>query len=278
MSEILDQLTTEHVNEVSLQRFQAKFACILNSLQNKDDEEESFAVLNSLEHLILSDLLNLKEQKMFMNSSENQSLIERSRRLNAFVDSCIERTFSHAMIHERLNDHFMCANNPLFHPYLERFDALAREETTLLKASSNDKILFIGGGAFPITAIHYVKKTGCQLHCVEKLPERAHIARQVVSSMGMDEDIKILVAEGQKVDCSIYDAIVVGVLAIPKREIIGQIIHTAKKDVRVICRTTIGVRGALCAPLNEDDCLSLQEIQRAIATKNQTLTSILFRK
>ncbi len=276
MSAVLDQYPTVH--GTPLQRFQTNFASILNSLQNDADEEESFTTLNSLEHLILSDMLSFEDQKAFMNSPENQPLIERSRKLNAFVDSCIERTFSHAMIHEGLNNHFMRSNNPLFHPYLERFNALARDETALLKVSSKDKVLFIGGGAFPITAIHYVKKTGCHLHCVEKLPERAQIARQVLSTMKMEAQIKILVAEGQKVDCSEYDAIVVGVLAIPKREIVRQIIETAKEDVRIICRTTIGVRSALCAPLNEEDCLSLRAIQRVIATTNQTLTSILFRK
>lgn len=267
----------QKIGDSSLHKFTTNFVRILNNLQ-ENDEEISFAVLNALEHLILSDILSIEEQRIFMDAPENHTSIARVRRLNGFVDSCLERTFSQQIIQGHLSKQFLNLNNPLFHPYLERFDSLAREETALLKISSKDKVLFIGGGAFPITAIHYAKKTGCLVHCVEKLSDRKEIAETVIAALGMEKQVKILLAEGQKVDCSSYDAIVVGVLAIPKKEIIQQIITAAKPDVRIICRTTIGVREMLCAPLKPEETLSLKEIGRAIGTANQTLTSLLFAK
>ncbi len=257
-------------------RFRANFASILNALKNEENEEECFAQLNSIEHLILSDMLTWKEQQAFMSAPENATLISRLRKLNIFVDFCYERLFSQSILKGEKMNELRDLSNPLFHPYLERFDTLTRNEVALLELTAHDTLLFIGGGVFPISAIQYVKQTGCTVHCIEKLPERAELAKQVVSALGMGDRIKIVLAEGQKIDCSPYNAIVVGVLAIPKKEIIKSILNTANENVRIICRTTMGVREALLTPMKNEEALSLKEIKRTIATESQILTPVLY--
>lgn len=262
----------------SSERFKIHLTALLDSLENEENGEENFAVLSAIEHLILSDMLSWEEQFAFMSSSENKSLIDRLKKLNIAVDFYFEEIFSQSILKGEKMIELMHVSNPLFHPYLERFDTLTRNEVNLLQASSQDTILFIGSGAFPITAIQYVKQTGCTVHCVEKLAERAEIAQKVVNALGMGNQIKMLVTEGQKIDCSPYDAIVVGVLAIPKEEIIQNIIQSAREDARIICRTTIGLREALLSPLKEGESLSLKAIEKKVATGNQILTPILFSK
>jgi len=263
-------------NLSSLARFRASFISILDALKNEENEEESFAQLNSIEHLIMSDMLTWEEQQHFMNAPENATHIARLRKLNIFVDFCYERLFCQSILKGEEMNELRNRSNPLFHPYLERFDTLARNEVELLKLSEKDTLLFIGGGAFPISAIQYVKQTGCTVHCVEKLPERAELAEQVISALGMADRIKIILAEGEKLDCSPYDAIVVGVLAIPKKEIIKSILNSANEKVRIICRTTMGVREALLTPMKSEEALSLKELIRTLATEGQILTPVLY--
>lgn len=259
-----------------LERFRSSFVNILSALKNAKTELDHFAVLNELEQLILSDMLNIEEQNAFISATENQDLIAKARELNIFVDSIIEKTFSQSILNRLLKDPFMQSSNPVLQSYLQRFDSIAKQEILLSNMKETDRVLFIGGGAFPITSINYVRYANADVSCVERIPEVKATADQVVSSLKLENKLHVILEDGQKINCSSFDVIIVGVLARPKKAIIENILLHAKKNARVLCRTTFGVRSAFCPPLLKEDVLSLRPKKSIIATGNQTLSTILF--
>ena len=136
---------TNHTSNSVVTRFQKNFREVISkSCNNK--EEDYFSVLNELEQLILCDLLTEEEQNLFMSDFNNKHLIEKSRQLNYLVDSFIERTFSDFILSDSFSTVFTEKVNPLLHPYLDRFIALAQEEVRLAQIEKDEKVLFMGSG------------------------------------------------------------------------------------------------------------------------------------
>lgn len=131
------------------------------------------------------------------------------------------------------------------YPLWERFVRLLTKEINLLRdLTKGKKVLFVGSGPFPVSAMILNKLTGLELDCVD-LNEAAVFASKTLLAQHQITGLHIKHHPGEDFDYSEYDIIIIALLAKPKDKILDQIAKTGKQNVSVICRTSQGPRTML---------------------------------
>lgn len=164
----------------------------------------------------------------------------------------------------------------LDYPLYARFERLIDREVSLFAGDKPGKLLFIGSGPMPITALCLQHRLGIQIDCLERFEDAVTESRLVMQKLNMEGAINIIQGYGEDFDVSEYDAILVALLAKPKRIILENILKTARDDVRVICRTSDGTRCAFYEPTARDAIPPDYNIVRqASAGIDDTISSVL---
>ena len=145
------------------------------------------------------------------------------------------------------------------------------------RITERDRVLFIGSGPFPITAIELYHSTGAIIDCIDKDRDSVTQSEQVNERLDLDIHIQILHAEGDNIDICPYSTIIIAILALPKKLILRNICNQDANDVQIICRTSDGLRGLLYKPTNEESLIGFKQITKKKAIGNQTISSVLLR-
>jgi len=75
------------------------------------------------------------------------------------------------------------------YPLNDEFSALIRRELALVSGLQPERVLFIGSGPLPISAIHLHMQTGAPVDCLVRDPGVVAIARDVLASCGLGRGI-----------------------------------------------------------------------------------------
>jgi hypothetical protein len=160
-----------------------------------------------------------------------------------------------------------------------RFDHLVHKEIELLGEFTPERVLFIGSGPFPISAIHYQRKLKMPVHCLEKEPSALAISNQAIHELSLHTRIFVHRGHGEDFAVGNYDLIIIALLAKPKKLILANILKHGAPACRVICRTSERLRTILYEPTmgNTDTAaFSVQGMQSA--GPGDTISSFLLRK
>lgn len=126
------------------------------------------------------------------------------------------------------------------YPLYPRLRRLIENEVALAGITIGDRVCFIGSGPFPISAILYAQLTSVCVDCLDKANDAVMTSVQLVKQIGLADKIRIINTSGENGNISVYDVIIVALLAQPKSQILSNISAHAPKGARVICRTTAG--------------------------------------
>lgn len=227
--------------------------------------EGQFAALLALESVLLSDLLNEQEALDLVSRPEMQAAIKTSQRIFAAFESRLEDAFVADIAGVKAPQRYLSDCDSITRNYLARYRALAAAEVALARVGPADRVAFVGAGALPITALEYIRTTGCHVDGIEILGERAAAAEAVIDRLGFGGRLTMINADGRTIDFSDYSVILVGVLAEPKTAIFAKLAGTAAPEARVICRTTEGLRQLIYKPTAAESLLpyKAQAINRA---------------
>lgn len=160
----------------------------------------------------------------------------------------------------------------------KRFVKLIKNEIALANIKKDDKVLFIGSGPFPITAILINKFSGCSVTCVEKNKNRSLISRQVIQSLGLSKNIRVFNGKGENMGVNSFSVAIIALLAKPKSEILDNLLRQAMTGARIICRTSDGARQAFYEQTNPGIFSRYKIIDKIVAGENQTISSVLLIK
>ena len=127
----------------------------------------------------------------------------------------------------------------------DRFFRLLSKEVALVKSYDFERILFIGSGPFPITAILLHVMTGKVVECLECFEPSAVESRKALKRLNLEDKIIVHVGDGSSFNMQPYDLILNALLAKPKWDIMKNIKATGRKDCLVLCRTSFGLRRVL---------------------------------
>jgi len=161
------------------------------------------------------------------------------------------------------------------YPLVQRFRRLIDREVDLLGKQPVKRLLFIGSGPVPVSAILFHQRLGAQVDCVDLDPMAVEHSRKFLARLRLSDPIRVHCADGSLMDALDYDAVVIALLAKPKHEILAQLATNARPDCRVICRTSQGLRVLVYEPMDMDkDLRDFGIADRRHASHGDTISSL----
>lgn len=127
-------------------------------------------------------------------------------------------------------------NNALIKLYRLYYKNIVKREVKLADVKSCDKILCIGGGSIPCTAIELAKQTKAKVHVIDIDNQAVECARDVVVKLGLHKKITITSGKGQEIDIEPYDVVHVALQVSPKDEVLEHLWDRSKEGDRIIVR------------------------------------------
>lgn len=160
-----------------------------------------------------------------------------------------------------------------------RFERLIDREVRLLNGYEPRKVLFIGSGPMPITAICLENRINAPIDCLEMRAEAITESQRLLKELELQDRITVLHGEGQQYTMADYDMILVALLAKPKKDILANIADNCSSNTRIICRTSEGARCFFYEP-TDDSAIprDLKIVDRTYAGIDDTISSCLIRK
>ncbi|HEX8089861.1 MAG TPA: nicotianamine synthase family protein, partial [Blastocatellia bacterium] len=233
--------------------------------------EEGFAVLHKsiieLETLVLSEPPNPEAGDSALREITGE---ERGYLNDAYCrwETEIEHEYAQAVLSGKetdISNYLLC----------DRFGGLIRRELALVAAPAPRRVLFIGSGPLPISAIYLALFTGGLIDCLDRDMEAVEVSRQVIKKLGFGETIRVFNGTGESFDVKDYDLIVIALLAKPKRRILRNLRKRAGADCRLLCRTSFGLRTLIYDPTPDDALQGFRIAAKQIADCDQTISTLL---
>jgi len=122
-----------------------------------------------------------------------------------------------------------------------RFEELVRRELALVSELSLQRILFVGNGPLPISAIHAHLQTGLPIDCVARDEQACAIAAQVLDACHLSRSVRSVSGKSQY-DLSSYGLIVIEMHAEPGRGVLKRLRKRWHAGCQLLYRTSHGLR------------------------------------
>jgi len=110
------------------------------------------------------------------------------------------------------------------------------KEIKKFKLFGSKKILHIGCGAYPITALILAKTTQANIVSIDKDPIAIKFAQKIVDKKKLQNKININIGDGQKYPVKNYDTIILSSCSSPKKKILEHIFSNADINTKIIVR------------------------------------------
>lgn len=167
-------------------------------------------------------------------------------------------------------------------PYFQNYKDLTRIEWYTLQGCTehkNHRILFVGSGPLPLTAILLAKEYGANVTIMEIDKEVCEISQKLINTLGLSKKIKVINENGAhyagyKRFNVIFVAALAGTTAKCKHSIFKKIKTSGAKGCHVIARTSHGKRKILYNPLTQSAYCMLKPVIQ-IDPHNNVINSIL---
>lgn len=207
--------------------------------------------LHSFGDIDIRDVFSRSDIKFFQNAfCDYETSLEERRALeaingerNVFTDRVLSRTFDYSI-----------------------------EEGKMAGIGKNDKVLVIGSGPFPETAMSYAKSFGCAVRCIERERRFSRISTELVESMGLSEMIEVINADGKNADVTGFDKILVTILTKDKPVVLD---NARSSGAQVIARTAFGSSCLIYEPIAKAQLERFVSIGRLIRWGKNFTSSLL---
>ncbi|MBS3148695.1 hypothetical protein J4219_07460 [Candidatus Woesearchaeota archaeon] len=231
------------VNDVYLM-LQKRLSGVLESLRTKKTvkgytDAEFLKAINELENIARDERFSELSFEV-LGSSVFKDLAKETRSIYELFEEFCET---------RLALSFIKGNTSLDSPQIMRTFEFAKEEGQAAGMDSNSRVIFIGSGPFPESALAYAQTFGCSVTCVDIHPEAVILGEEVALRSNLGENIKFIHGDARDVDYRFFTHIVVAVLAVPKKEILSRVAQTCQSGAIVICRNVRGFRALIYEPI-----------------------------
>jgi Nicotianamine synthase protein/Acetyltransferase (GNAT) domain len=183
-----------------------------------------------------------------------------------FWEARLERQFAEHL----LSGHVSLSEYALY----GRFDQLVRRELALVSGVWPHRILFIGSGALPISAIHIHLQTGLPVDCMGWDRETGALSQQVLQKCDLDKSLRVFCEDDNEYEIDAYDLIIVAA-AKPKKSILRQLRKKCRPGCQILCRTSQGLRSLVHPPAKDRDVRGFHVKAQQAAEGVQTVSTLL---
>ncbi|HEX3156400.1 MAG TPA: nicotianamine synthase family protein [Candidatus Angelobacter sp.] len=157
----------------------------------------------------------------------------------------------------------------------DRFETLINRELALISQRPLKRILFIGSGAFPISALLLHAKTGVPVDCVAREQAAVEIAREAIERCQCSAWVHILGDRESNFDLKEYDLILIDLLFKPKKNILNTARKRCHAGCQILCRTSEGLLQLLYESTPERDRRGFYIKAEQAAEGTQTISTLL---
>jgi len=200
--------------------------------ENHHRFSELHEAIMQLEQFVLSEPQDGTKAKTLLDGISPETLV-RTNEAYRFWQTRLEDQFAQRFVKGGLvlQDYFL----------YERFAALVKRELALTSRTAFQRILFLGSGAFPISALLLHAETGVPVDCVARDSSAIELSRKVVESYGVGSAVTVLGDENSDYDIHNYDLIVIGILFRNKKSVLKTARKRSQPGCQVLCRTSCGI-------------------------------------
>jgi len=199
--------------------------------ENHHKFSELHEAIMQLEQFVLSEPQDGTKAKTLLDGISPETLV-RTNEAYRFWQTQLEERFAHRFVKGGLSlqDYFL----------YKRFSALVKRELAMVPRSSIHRILFLGSGALPISAIRLHSETGLPVDCLARDSSAIEISRKVIRAYGMGDAVRVLGGQDSDYDTHNYDLIVIGILFPARKSVLKTIRKRSQPGCQVLCRTSHG--------------------------------------
>ena len=128
--------------------------------------------------------------------------------------------------------------NPLVTLYSRPYLRVVENEIKLARITAADRVLNVGCGAVPFTAMLTATLTGAYVVAVDRDFEAACLARNCVRRAGLSDLVDVVHCDGSQHAwvADGFDAAIVALQAAPKAGILSNLFHSAREPKRIVAR------------------------------------------
>jgi len=131
----------------------------------------------------------------------------------------------------------MSYNFEIIAKYYHKYIGIEYEkEMNYFKLSKYKKVLHIGMGAYPITAITLSKNNGMKISGVDRNPFSVELSKKIIKEKKLENKIKVINKEGENTILKKYDLIIVSGCSVPKIKVLNHVFKNADAGCKILVR------------------------------------------
>lgn len=154
---------------------------------------------------------------------------------------------------EKLQSIHTYGNQAKLFDYGDYLAASVKEETQSFQIGRESKVLFIGAGSFPISAMTIALETGAEVLCSDIDAEAVCLGRRVVQQSGLESKIRYTAAHWtERSFLQEASHIVIASLVPNKSEVIDSLKPLLHAGTKIMVRYGNGLKSIFNYPLEED--------------------------
>lgn len=167
---------------------------------------------------------------------------------------------------------------PYYDNYL-KLTQLEHHSLSLVGSHSIMRVLFVGSGPLPLSAILLAQQYGLTVDCIDSDTQAVEVSKQLVSRLGLTDTVHIAQADAATfAQYGKYDAVflaaMVGLEATTKQSIIAAIGQQMKQGGLLVVRTAHGLRTLLYPPV-DIDLIEGFDAQVVVQPLNEVVNSVI---
>lgn len=155
------------------------------------------------------------------------------------------------------------------------YKPIVEREVSLGSICAKDRVVCIGGGALPWTAIEIAKQSGACVHVIDCDPKAVAFAQKFLRFLQLDEVILVSVGDGQTVDVKNYSVVHVALQAFPQEKIVDHLLNVSRVNTRILVRCPKDNISCMYGSCMKKDCgVECKEMKQKKSTMKSTLLFI----
>lgn len=139
--------------------------------------------------------------------------------------------------------------------------AALKEEVIMADITKNDRVLHIGCGFYPITAILLSNKTGASVTGIDRNQNAIQVAEKHLQKRNI-KNVEVKYGDGINYSGRNFDVIIITSSVTPIIKVLKNILKNSDKDCKIICREFITNKDAINQSLNDSFDVTLKKIKQ----------------
>ncbi len=166
------------------------------------------------------------------------------------------------IIFEKIAVHF----DILTEIYIDAYEEVITAELSMINIQDSDKVIIIGSGAIPVTAILIARKTKAQITTIDIDPEAVARATLLIHRLGLQKQVNVMLADGFSYPVQSFSSIFI-LYGVSEQEGLLKTLSQHIEDTKIIVRTTMNNLKTVLDNINTTN--------HSLEIKNQTYTTAL---